>query len=272
MTGAEDESTIRTLIVDDDPDVVRMHRLFVEAADGFEVAGTLGRGAEVEPFLAAEPVDLILLDVHLPDANGVDVLERLRAAGHRAGVIMITAAAEAETVRSALGSGIDDYLVKPFTVVEFTRRLQMFRSSRATRASESGGTRDRDAVDPARQAAVDELVGGARGEAAAGVTGGPASDAPAKSLPKGFSQPTLDLVAGALRELTGPATDHGTAAPMATPSATPDASAAEVARACGISKVSARRYLDLLTRQDRAELRPRYGSAGRPEHRYRWRP
>ncbi|GAA3711697.1 response regulator [Zhihengliuella alba] len=258
MTDTTDgTASIRTLIVDDDPDVVRMHRLFVEAADGFKVAGTLGRGAEVEPFLAEHPVDLILLDVHLPDANGVEVLERLRAAGHRAGVIMITAAAEADTVRSALGSGIDDYLVKPFTVVEFTRRLQMFRSSRAVRASESGRTRDRDALDPARQARVDRLVdhGAADGQ--------PASPPPGavKPLPKGFSQPTLDLVARVLREVTGPAV------PME-----PDASAAEVAEACGISKVSARRYLDLLTRQGRAELRPRYGSAGRPEHRYRWRP
>jgi two-component system CitB family response regulator len=71
-------------------------------------------------------------------------------------------------------------------------------------------------------------------------------------LPKGLSATTCTLVADALRET-------GT-----------DLSATEAAALTGLSRVSARRYLEFLCVSGRAELRPRYGTAGRPEHRYRW--
>ncbi|MFC5816084.1 response regulator [Nonomuraea harbinensis] len=79
-----------------------------------------------------------------------------------------------------------------------------------------------------------------------GVTGTP------PALPKGLSQATCALVATVLRE------------------AGRDLSAVETASLTGLSRVSARRYLEYLCGARRAELRPRYGTAGRPEHRYRW--
>nr|WP_082535188.1 response regulator [Nonomuraea pusilla] len=74
----------------------------------------------------------------------------------------------------------------------------------------------------------------------------------AAPLPKGLSAATCALVAEALRE------------------AGRDLSAAEAAERTGLSRVSARRYLEYLCAAGQAELRPRYGTAGRPEHRYRW--
>lgn len=71
-------------------------------------------------------------------------------------------------------------------------------------------------------------------------------------LPKGLTRPTADLVAGALRAATG------------------DLSAAECAERVGLSRVSARRYLEHFVASGRAEVHLRYGVAGRPEHRYRW--
>lgn len=62
----------------------------------------------------------------------------------------------------------------------------------------------------------------------------------------------MDLVAGVLREAEG------------------DVSASEVAERAGVSRVTARRYLEHLCAVGRAELRMRYGSTGRPEHLYRW--
>ncbi|WP_406312401.1 response regulator [Streptosporangium sp. NBC_01639] len=85
---------------------------------------------------------------------------------------------------------------------------------------------------------VDRVFGNARG--------GP------PPLPKGLSATTCGLVADALRET-------GT-----------DLSAAEAAALTGLSRVSARRYLEYLCATGQAELRPKYGTAGRPEHRYRW--
>ncbi|MER6947036.1 response regulator [Nonomuraea sp. NPDC000554] len=74
----------------------------------------------------------------------------------------------------------------------------------------------------------------------------------AASLPKGLSPATCALVAETLRE------------------AGRDLSASETAELAGLSRVSARRYLEYLCVAGRAELRPRYGTAGRPEHRYQW--
>ncbi|MFI9557715.1 response regulator [Nonomuraea endophytica] len=71
-------------------------------------------------------------------------------------------------------------------------------------------------------------------------------------LPKGLSSATCELVADTLRAAAG------------------DLSAAEAAALAGLSRVSARRYLEHLCAVGKAELRPRYGTAGRPEHRYRW--
>lgn len=80
--------------------------------------------------------------------------------------------------------------------------------------------------------------------------GAPGAAAP---MPKGLSSATCALVADALRE------------------AGRDLSATETADLTGLSRVSARRYLEHLCASGRAELHPRYGTAGRPEHRYRWR-
>jgi response regulator of citrate/malate metabolism len=74
----------------------------------------------------------------------------------------------------------------------------------------------------------------------------------AAPMPKGLSAATCALVADTLRE------------------AGRDLSAAEAAQLTGLSRVSARRYLEYLCAVGQAELRPRYGTAGRPEHRYRW--
>ncbi|MDA0636544.1 response regulator [Nonomuraea sp. MCN248] len=89
----------------------------------------------------------------------------------------------------------------------------------------------------ARQDDVDRLFG---------VSGVP------RTLPKGLSPATCALVAQALRE------------------AGRDLSAVETAALTGLSRVSARRYLEYLCGTGRVELRPRYGTAGRPEHRFRW--
>nr|WP_255459728.1 response regulator [Micrococcus sp. TA1] len=279
------------MIVDDDFAVAGMHRRFVEALEGFEVAGVLERGVPVAGFLTEHEVDLVLLDVHLPDRSGVQVLEDLRAAGSDVAVIMVTAASERDTVRRAVGQGVDGYLVKPFSRDEFNERLLAFAALYADPAGADQEVLDEEALD---QAEIDRLVRGAAGlppraegstastpagavvgeaggageagrttgpdGAVAGSTGAVTEGAataevglPAR-LPKGFSVPTLRLVATALQEA----------------GAGVDRSAREVAEACGISRVSARRYLDLLTGHGLAELRPRYGATGRPEHRYLW--
>lgn len=240
---------IRTLIVDDDPDIALLHSRYVGALDGFMVAGVLDRGGPVLAFLEEGRVDLILLDVHLPDMDGLQVLEDLRGSGYNTGVIMITAASERDTVRFAVGRGVDDYLVKPFTVSDFNRRLEAFRTSRAEAAERSGPTLDQGDIDSMLRAGGPDKR---REDRSTGTA--ERADAP---LPKGFSQPTVQLVGQALREALK-AGDAG------------DLSASEISEICGISRVSARRYLEMMTGRGMTELRAKYGAPGRPEHRYRW--
>lgn len=75
---------------------------------------------------------------------------------------------------------------------------------------------------------------------------------PSAQLPKGLARPTAELVAQKLREADG------------------DLSAAECAELSGLSRVSTRRYLEYLVAMGKAEVRLRYGLAGRPERRFRW--
>jgi response regulator of citrate/malate metabolism len=218
------------LVVDDDFMVAEIHRRFVDQVDGFRAVGVARTGAEA--LSAAEQLqpDLILLDVYLPDMTGLDVLQRLRAAGDRVGVIMITAAREIDTVRGALDGGAADYLIKPFEFGQLRTKLEAF-AARADALQAAGG---------ADQSLIDTLFGGPG-----------AAAAQPSSMPKGLGAETGQLVLDAVL-------DAG------------EVSAAECAERVGISRVSARRYLEYYLGVGALELRLQYG-VGRPERRYRSR-
>lgn len=218
------------LVVDDDFMVAEIHRRFTDRVDGFRTVGVARSGADAIDQAAALRPDLILLDVHLPDMDGVEVLHRLRASGDGVGVIMITAARELDTVAGALDGGAADYLIKPFEFDQFAAKLAAF----AARADALG------AATGADQTLVDTLFG----------VGGTASGAGSQqTLPKGLGAETGRVVLDAVR-------------------ANGEVSAAECAELVGISRVSARRYLEHYLSTGELSLRLQYG-AGRPERRYR---
>jgi response regulator of citrate/malate metabolism len=216
---------IRVLVVEDDFRVAQVHVDFTAGVDGFTVAGTARTAAEAGTFLAARPVDLVLLDSYLPDRSGLDLLAELTV-----DTIMLTAASDAASVRLALARGALNYLVKPFTAEQLGDRLTAYRRYRSALAGE-------------RNLAQEEIdrVWRLLHE----------GDRPA--VPKGQSAVTVHLVSAALRQAAGPRT------------------AAEIADELGISRATAQRYLAALARDGVAEMRLRYGTTGRPEHRYRWR-
>ncbi len=212
------------LVVDDDFMVAEIHRKFVDRVGGFAAVGTARSGAEALEMAGALAPDLILLDVHLPDMTGLDVLKQLRSGGDPVGVIMITAARELDTVSGALAGGAADYLIKPFEFPQLQTKLESF-AARADALTSAGG------VD---QSLIDSLFGG--------------PTAVTDQLPKGLGAVTGQLVLDAVREAG-------------------EVSAAECANLVGISRVSARRYLEHYLSAGAVELRLQYG-AGRPERRY----
>jgi response regulator of citrate/malate metabolism len=106
---------LTVLVVDDDFRVANMHAAVVDAMPGFTVTATVNTLAAAR---AAEPVDLALVDVYLPDGSGVDfVRETLSDA------MVLTAATEADTIRAAIAAGAVSYLVKPFATTDLAARL-----------------------------------------------------------------------------------------------------------------------------------------------------
>ena len=122
---------LRVLVVDDDFMVARIHTQFVERTEGSSWSGSPRRQAALDDIRRLRP-DLVLLDVHLPDMTGIDVLRRRsRAGGDDVGVLMVTAAREADTVRAAAAGGAVHYLVKPFDYEDLRVRLETFRAAQA---------------------------------------------------------------------------------------------------------------------------------------------
>lgn len=223
---------IRVLIVDDDALALELHAAYLDRVEGFEVAG-LAAGARAA--LAAltdpgRPIDLVLLDLTLPDGGGLDVARVARAQGVEVDIIAVTAVRDAATVRAAVSAGVVHYLIKPFSFASFRERLESYRAYVEGMARAEGA---------ATQSEVDALLGTLR--------------AASPPLPKGLSEETLAAVAARLREA-------GTAL-----------SSTEVAEAEGMSRVTARRYLEHLVDSGRAGRVPRYGTPGRPEITYAWR-
>jgi two-component system response regulator QseB/two-component system response regulator BasR len=95
------------------------------------------RASDARRWVGTEPFDAVLLDLGLPDGNGIDVLRDLRAAGHTLPILVITARDSLEDRLNGLDRGADDYLVKPFVVTELLARLRAV-LRRATGWSESG--------------------------------------------------------------------------------------------------------------------------------------
>ncbi|MCM2421740.1 response regulator [Streptomyces sp. RKAG293] len=223
--------TSRVLVVEDDPIAAAAHGLYVERVAGFTVVGTVHSGGDALRFFRQHPVDLVLLDLHLPDGHGLQVVQAMRAAGHTADVIAVTSARDLGVVRQAVSAGVVQYLLKPFTFPSLRDRLD--RWARFRRELAGGEASGQDEVDRALAALR-------------------SPEAPV--LPKGLSAPTLEAVTAALRE------------------AASGISANAAATAVGVSRITARRYLEHLVDTGRAVRSPQYGQVGRPELSYRWCP
>ena len=144
---------IGVLIVDDDFMVAKVHAGFVSALEGFEVVGTASSGAQALAEIDRLRPDLVLLDVYLPDMTGLEVLRRLRAGGSPVDVIVISAARDVDSIRSALHGGVLHYLVKPFDRRAFETRLRDYAALRG----------ELEELGEAAQPDVDRMFGMSRG-------------------------------------------------------------------------------------------------------------
>jgi len=167
---------ITTLIVEDDYRVAEIHAAYVRKVRGFAVVGHAPTAARARSEIRQLAPALVLLDLYLPDGNGLDILrETLASVGPRPDFLVITAARDVASVRTALQLGTVHYLVKPFTFAQIEERLIAYRHlhDRLARTAE------------AEQHEVDALYRLLRGPAL---------------LPKGHSGPTMAAVRDLLHD------------------------------------------------------------------------
>ncbi|KQZ23262.1 response regulator [Microbacterium sp. Root553] len=241
-------SEIRVLVVDDDPGARALHGRFIAETPGFDLVGTAGTGAAALAQVT-DDVDLLLLDMRLPDISGVEVLHRLRAVD-AAGpdVLVISSSRDQVTVRQALAAHVAGYLIKPFTQEVLRRRLEEYAARRSAR---DGSEQDR----PLAQGEVDRLLATGTIRVSDRTEERPPalSADPTGGLPKGLADVTLARVMAALDPVTS-------------------RSASEIATACALSRATARRYLEHLVATGVIDLAHRYGKRGRPQVLYRLAP
>jgi two-component system, OmpR family, response regulator MprA len=113
---------VRILVVDDDRSVRDALRRALTLG-GYEVQGADG-GQDALSQVASAPPDAVVLDIGMPDIDGLEVCRRLRGAGNRVPILMLTARDAVSDRIDGLDAGADDYLVKPFDVGELKARLR----------------------------------------------------------------------------------------------------------------------------------------------------
>lgn len=222
------DASLGVLVVDDDYHVASVHVAFVDRVPGFAVVGTAHTAADALASARELRPDLVLMDIYLPDGDGLDVVRALVAEPDAPAVIVISAARDIASVRLALQLGAVHYLMKPFGFAALAERLTAFRAAREDMSAWPADATQHD---------VDRMFGRFRAQA---------------SEPAGAHHlaPTLKAVYGVVA------------------SAHESASAADVAAAIGISRATAQRALTQLEQSDVLSLELRYGRTGRPEHRY----
>ncbi|WP_099159749.1 response regulator [Virgibacillus ndiopensis] len=223
------EALIKVLLIEDDPMVQEVNRQLIEKVEGFHVVEIASDGKEgVEIAKKANP-DLVLLDIYMPEQDGIKTLKDFRRLELDIDVIIVSAADDTETIREAIHHGAIDYIIKPFKFERLVLALSKYKGFR----------RQFSEKEKAAQHEIDTWI-----------TQKPKESSNNQILPKGLNQQTLAQVIEFLSNQDSAV------------------SADETAEHIGIARVTARRYLDYLGKIERVEIQLQYGVVGRPINRY----
>lgn len=225
---------LKTVIVEDDRMVAAINAQFAEKTPGVQVVATFHNGRDALAFLEQTSVDLLLLDLYMPEMSGVELLTELRRKGCNADAIFITAANDAPHIQDALRLGAVDYLIKPFRYERFEEALDKVVVRRKVIESGLEFT----------QADIDEMIRARR----------PNPESRTAELEKGIQRQTLDHIRADLRK-----------------NASTYRTAEQIASDTGLSKVTVRRYLNYLIGMNESESQVDYSTGGRPRVEYRSR-
>ncbi|MFE5428399.1 response regulator [Peribacillus simplex] len=225
---------IEVLIVEDDLRIAEIQKLFIEKLEGFQTIGIASSYDEAKSFIEIMQPDLLLLDMYFPDRNGLDILKEIKQQSKQMDVIMITAAKEIEKVQEAIKIGIFDYIIKPVAFERFKQSLLRYQEYHIKLSELEKGNF------PVTQQQVDKLLRKDMKE----------KEREQASLPKGIDRMTLEKVMVVLGK------------------SSPGLTAEIVAKEIGVSRTTARRYLEHLMSEEKIDADLTYGTVGRPERVY----
>ncbi|MDN4493247.1 response regulator [Ureibacillus aquaedulcis] len=228
--------SIKVLLVEDDPMVREVNRQFIERVEGFKIIAMCSNGEEGYNQIIALRPDLVIMDIFMPEQDGLITLRKIRNSNLPVDVITVTAANDMQTIQQILHLGVYDYIMKPFTF----ERMQQTLLNYCNFKMKTFGVQD------ITQKELDEMIHPYR-EMDESTGNEPTL---MTELPKGFNRTTLDKVL-----LFVKASKEGV-------------SADEVAAGIGVARVTARRYLDFLEKQNFIQVDVHYGGVGRPINHY----
>jgi two-component system, CitB family, response regulator len=222
-------SNVQVLIVEDDMKISEINRRFTEKVEGFEVCGVASSIDEAKEVIDILEPDLLLLDVYFPDGDGIDFLWYIRQHYRDVDVILITAAKEVDRVEAAIRGGVFDFLIKPIIFKRLQQTLEKYREYRNNLQT----------MKEVNQHQVDRLLHRMKEE-----------EVSESVVPKGIDPLTLKKVQQHLLRFSDGVT------------------AEELGQYVGVSRTTARRYLEYLVSTGAVRADLTYGSVGRPERRY----
>ena len=225
---------IKTIIVEDDPMVREINEKFLNKVDGFTLYDSVNSIEKAKDVILSGKPDLILLDVFFPQGKGIDLLKWIRLKNIKCDAILITADRNTETVEEAFRYGAVDYLVKPFMFSRFKEALIQFKSRKSS--FENVYSMEQEIIDKytikekKHVIEYDENIGDI----------------------KGFNQYTYEKVVVGISDMK----DNSF-------------TSEQIAKNIGVSRITARRYLDYLEKVKKLVVEMEYGKVGRPKNKYR---
>jgi len=225
---------IKTIIVEDDPMVREINEKFLNKVDGFTLYDSVNSIEKAKDVILSGKPDLILLDVFFPQGKGIDLLKWIRLKNIKCDAILITADRNTETVEEAFRYGAVDYLVKPFMFSRFKEALIQFKSRK--NSFENVYSMEQEIIDKytikekKHVIEYDENIGDI----------------------KGFNQYTYEKVVVGISDMK----DNSF-------------TSEQIAKNIGVSRITARRYLDYLEKEKKLVVEMEYGKVGRPKNKYR---
>ena len=216
---------IKVVIAEDDFRIAQVQEQFLERISGVQLVGKALNANETMSLLDEHEVDLLLLDIYLPDELGTDLLSKIREDYPNADIIMVTAAMEKGMLEKAMRYGVINYLLKPVTMEKFVETIEAYKKKKEL-------LQDRDEVN---QKIIDQFFGSSN-----------PSTNNQKVLPTGVDRHTLKKVREVVEELRGVTIE-------------------EMGENLGVSRTTARRYLEYLVSIDVCTAKHEYGIVGRPQ-------